>query len=69
MSKKVKNGLQTAGVTLIVVFMLQLFTGHEAGLIETVKGHLSGRFPIPLWSYMMPICGIIALVMSRRTAK
>ena len=69
MSVKMKKGLQNVGMVLIIVFFVNLFTGHDGGWIETLKAHISGRHPVPWWSYVMLICGIIAMVLSRRTTE
>lgn len=65
MSKKLKDNFITGGIVLLAVFFSQLFLGHEAGVIETFKGHITGRFPLPLWSYAMLIGGIGLMLYGR----
>lgn len=59
---------QNVSTVLIIIFFVDFFTGHEGSWIEALKAHIAGQHPIPWWSYAMLICGIIAMVVSRRIA-
>ena len=62
---KPDNIFSSIGVVLLAVFISGLFVGHDSGLVETFKGHITGRFPIPLWSYAMLIGGIGLMLYGR----
>lgn len=48
---------------LLAAFVVSMLIGHNEGLIDTFMGHLTGRHPIPMWSYIILAIGLAALVL------